>query len=191
MASWLPLPMRCCSTDMSAGARRSCAVFASAHECASVLTEFILTSSSMYTNTGINDIKEIETPLYTTCMHIQVSQTVRVQVQTCINASMNHRHVAKNSYLYGETRRKIYHTSLEKWHAMYMSRPTHEATTWRTVAYTANECPTVGLLWVYSAPFGRCPVISPNVNSLNVISSNINSPILLIMIGEMTFGECT
>ena len=107
--------MRRRSTDSQLVLGAQCAVLASAHECASVLTEFILTSSSMYTNTGINDIKEIETPLYTTCMHtIQVSQTVRVQVQTCINASMNHRHVAKNSYLYGETRRKIYHTSLEK-----------------------------------------------------------------------------
>ena len=71
-ASWLPLSMRRRSTDSQLVLGAQCAVLASAHECASVLTEFILTSSSMYTNTGINDIKEIETPLYTTCMHTSI-----------------------------------------------------------------------------------------------------------------------
>jgi len=82
---------------------------------------------------------------------------------TCINTCMNHIHIAKI------IKQVWKNGTWSSWIFMLMW--------WRspllTVAYAANEWPTVGLQpMVHSHRFGRCPVISPN----------INSPILLIIL---------
>ena len=122
-------------------------------------------------HTSLTDMSQ--TCLILVCIGLQVYIRHVYEAQTCRK---------KTSYMYGATSREMSHTCLKQWHVMLMNIHVHLMTfqhdwQWLYSEWVSHSRPKR----LYFTPFGRCPVISPNVkspnaNSPNVISSNINSP---------------